>query len=119
MACFMWSQCLLALGNSREAVKQLYMAMAVTWVARVPEATQMVEAATIQTQEESLCNNTRDYQSIKKPDGFYNSNSSFCLEIEYFKRWKERGDQWLEEIRDTDKIDTIKVTFLKLAIIVF
>lgn len=38
-----------ALDSSRKAVKQLYMEMSVTWVAKVPEAIQMVEEAAIQT----------------------------------------------------------------------
>jgi hypothetical protein len=44
--------------------------MSITRAARFPEAIQMVEAATIQTQEELLFNNARDCQSITKPNGF-------------------------------------------------
>lgn len=54
---------------------------------------------------ESLLTMQSDYQSIKKPNGFYNSNSSFCPEIQYTKKQRgkkitslEEGEVWTSRI---------------------
>lgn len=76
----------LALDDSPKPVKHSYMGMSVTRVARVPEAeTQMVRGCH-PNPEESLFTMQSDYKSIKKPNGFYNSNSSFGPETKHHEK---------------------------------